>query len=76
VVYLHAEPETLNARVGRSKHRPLLNVPDPFARLRELYDQRDSLYREVADCVVDSDRDAVARFIAQLEAAQRAAARP
>ena len=76
VVYLHAEPETLHARVGRSKHRPLLNVSDPFARLRELYSARDALYREVADCVVESDRDAVARFIAQLEAAQRAVASP
>ena len=43
VVYLHAEPpRPWNARVGRSRHRPLLNnTTDQLARLRELYGIRD-----------------------------------
>jgi shikimate kinase len=71
VVYLHAEPATVYARTRRNRHRPLLNTADPLARLTELYAQRDPLYREIADRVVESDRDVIARFAQELEAAQR-----
>jgi len=71
VVYLHALPEALRARTRRSRHRPLLNTSDPAARLAELYAARDPLYREVAECVIESSRDEVARLARQLEAAQR-----
>ena len=71
VIYLHALPETLRERTRRSRHRPLLNTADPAARLVELYAARDALYREVAECVIESDREEIARFARQLEAAQR-----
>ncbi len=70
VVYLHAEPATLRERTRKSHHRPLLNTADPFARLMELYAQRDRLYREVADVVLESDRDHVSRFAMNLLAEQ------
>jgi len=70
VVYLHALPETLRERTRRSRHRPLLNAVDPVARLIELYSARDPLYREVAASVVESNREAIAHFSRQLEAAQ------
>jgi shikimate kinase len=70
VVYLHALAETLRERTRRSRHRPLLNAADPVARLIELYAVRDPLYREVAAIVVESNREAIARFSRQLEAAQ------
>ncbi len=75
VVYLHAEAATVHARTKRMRHRPLLNTNDPLARLAELYAQRDPLYREIADRVVESDREIVARFTQELEAAQRVATR-
>jgi shikimate kinase len=62
IVYLHADPATLRERTRRSRDRPLLNAPDPLARLQELYAQRDPLYREIAHHVVESDREAIARF--------------
>ncbi len=71
VVYLHAEPATLRERTRKSRHRPLLNTADPLARLTELYAQRDALYREVADCVLESDREHVARFAQSLQAENR-----
>ena len=71
VVYLHALPETLRERTRRSRHRPLLNTADPLARLMDLYVTRDPLYREVAGCVIESDRIEIARFSRELEAAQR-----
>jgi shikimate kinase len=75
VLYLHAPPDTLWERTRRSKHRPLLQAPDPRARIRELYEMRDALYREVADFVVESDRDQVTRLAHRLEQQLRAAAR-
>ena len=62
IVYLHADPVTLRERTRRSRDRPLLNAADPLGRLRELYAQRDGLYREIANHVVESDREAIARF--------------
>jgi hypothetical protein len=67
VIYLHAVPEMLRERTRRSRHRPLLNAADPMARLAELYAVRDSLYREVATSVVESNRDEIARFARELE---------
>ena len=67
VIYLHARPETLWLRIRHAKHRPMLHAPDPRARLAELYTLRDPLYREVADHVIESDRDAVMRFVRVLE---------
>lgn len=54
VVYLHAPPEALYERVRQDRNRPLLATADPLARLRELYAQRDPLYREIADLVLDT----------------------
>ena len=68
VLYLHAEPTTLWHRVRGSRNRPMLKAENPEQRLSELYVARDPLYREVADHVVESDRDAVLRFVRALEA--------
>ena len=54
VVYLCARPEDLYERVRQDRNRPLLATADPLARLRELYAERDPLYRAVADVVIDS----------------------
>ncbi|MFN3883420.1 MAG: shikimate kinase [Rhodocyclaceae bacterium] len=58
VVYLHAEPGLIYARTRHDRSRPLLQVDDPLARIRQLLAQRDPLYREVADLVVEAGRDA------------------
>lgn len=73
VVYLYAEPQTLWERVRNARHRPMLQAPDPRLRLFELFAQRDPLYREVADHVVPSDRDAVWRFVRSLETGKQEA---
>ena len=59
VVYLHARPAHLWLRVRHDRNRPLLATADPQKRLEELYAERDPLYREVADLVVDTDRKSV-----------------
>ena len=67
VVYLHADPNVLWERVRHSRNRPLLQTGDPRHRLATLYGERDALYREVADHVVESDRDEVMRFARAFE---------
>jgi shikimate kinase len=59
VVYLRATPEHLYERVRQDRNRPLLATGNPLARLRELYRERDPLYRSVADLVVDTGRQSV-----------------
>jgi shikimate kinase len=55
VVYLHTSVPQQLARTRHSRDRPLLDTPDPEARLRELMAVREPLYRELADLVIDTD---------------------
>jgi shikimate kinase len=66
VVYLHAPPESLYERVRYDRNRPLLATPDPRARLASLYAERDPLYREVADVVIDTGRQSAQGLARQL----------
>ena len=66
VVYLHAQPKDLWQRTRHDKSRPLLDTADPRARVEEFYRARDSLYREVADLVVDTGRQSVNALVNQL----------
>ena len=59
VVYLHAHPPHLWQRVRHDRNRPLLATADPQKKLEELYAERDPLYREVADLVVDTGKQSV-----------------
>ncbi|MDI1338382.1 shikimate kinase [Polaromonas sp.] len=62
-VYLHSAPEEVFRRLRHDRNRPLLQVPDPLARLRELYALRDPLYRECARFVVETGRPSVAALV-------------
>jgi shikimate kinase len=59
VFYLRATPEELHRRLRNDTHRPLLQVADPLRRLRELYRERDPLYRRTAHFVVEAVRPSV-----------------
>lgn len=59
VVYLRGTPEHLYERTRHDRNRPLLQTGNPLEKLRELYRQRDPLYREIADIVVDTGRQSV-----------------
>lgn len=55
VVYLYTSvPEQLR-RTRKSTHRPLLQCDDPATVLEELMAERDPLYREIADIVIETD---------------------
>jgi shikimate kinase len=68
VVYLNAPPEMLFERTRHDRNRPLLQVADPLAKIAELFAQRDPLYREIADVVVDAPGGGVGQLVAKVEA--------
>ena len=53
VFYLRVPPRILYERTRHDRNRPLLQVPDPLGRLESLHADRDPLYRDVADLVID-----------------------
>jgi shikimate kinase len=63
VVYLRATPEDLARRLRHDTQRPLLQGGDPLKRLRDLFRQRDPLYREVASFVIDTGRTSVPTLV-------------
>ena len=59
VFYLRSTPEELFRRLRHDTQRPLLQVADPQRRLRDLFRERDPLYRRTAHFVVESARPSV-----------------
>ncbi len=71
VIYLYATLDEQLRRTRNDRNRPLLmDTDDPAAVLRRLAEQRDPLYREIADHVVETDssspRTIAQRLLAQL----------
>lgn len=59
VIYLRSSPEELARRLRHDQRRPLLQGGDVLDRLRQLYAQRDPLYRETAHFVIEAQRPSV-----------------
>ena len=69
VCYLTASIDQLVERTSRDKKRPLLQVENPRQKIIDLLSLRDTLYRDAADFVINTDRrspKAVAQEIAGL----------
>lgn len=65
VVCLWASPETIYERVHGHSHRPLLNDPQPLAKIRELLAIREPYYRQ-ADVLVNTERRSVREVAIQV----------
>ncbi len=72
-VYLRARPESLLARIGDARSRPLLSglgLPERRTRLAELLKQREESYAQ-AEITVDTDdlipEDVASRIVRELE---------
>lgn len=63
VVYLRSTPEELFRRLRHDTHRPLLQVADPLRKLRELFAERDPLYRQTAHFVIETGRPSVPTLV-------------
>lgn len=65
VVCLWASPETIFERVRGHEHRPLLNNPDPLAKIRELLSIREPYYRK-SDVLVNTEWRSVKEVAVQV----------
>ncbi|MES9873814.1 MAG: shikimate kinase AroK [Candidatus Sedimenticola sp. 20ELBAFRAG] len=60
VVYLYCSPEQQFERTMRDRNRPLLQTEDPLSKLETLMEERDPIYRQIADVVVQSEKRSAA----------------
>lgn len=67
VVYLRAAVSDLWQRTRHDKNRPLLQTADPQGRLQELFEQRDPLYREIADIIIDTGNQGLGSLAHRIE---------
>ena len=67
VVYIHVAPRLLFERTRLDPNRPLLQVADPMKKIEELFAERDPLYREVADIVINSVGGSINYLIKHVE---------
>jgi 3-dehydroquinate synthase len=63
VVYLRASVGSILQRTAHDKNRPLLQTADPRRKLEDLTAQREPLYREIADLVIDTGRPNVQSMV-------------
>jgi shikimate kinase len=66
VIYLHCTPEQQYARTSRDRNRPLIQTEDPLAKLQALMEERDPLYRQVADLVVSTEKRGTASVVKEI----------
>lgn len=67
VVYLRAAPADLWHRTRHDRQRPLLQTEDRMARFEQLFAERDPLYREIADIIVDTGHQSLGSLAGKLE---------
>jgi len=63
VIYLRSSPEELFRRLRHDTQRPLLQVRDPLRRLRDLYHERDPLYRDTCHFTIETGRPSVPTLV-------------
>jgi shikimate kinase len=66
VIYLKTNVHDLWQRTRHDRNRPLLQTKDPYAKLSELFKQRDPLYQQVSDIVVQSGKQSVHTLMLRL----------
>ncbi len=66
VIYLQASIEQLLKRTARDKNRPLLQTDDPRAKLEGLMAEREPLYREAADIIINTERRSLKGVIKEI----------
>lgn len=59
VIYLKAPPEKLLERTAKDQKRPLLQTGNRLDKIKELLQERELLYEEVADVVINTDGDPI-----------------
>lgn len=56
VVYLSCSPEQQYDRTKQDRNRPLLQTENPMSKLQDLMEEREPIYRDIADLVVSTEK--------------------
>lgn len=65
-IYLNTPLDLLAERTSRDRSRPLLDTPDPRATLGRILNERDPLYRQVADLVVTTNQGTAKHVVREI----------
>lgn len=66
VIYLKVSKDTVLKRLGNNLARPLLAGDKPEERIEALLKERDPIYEEVADIIIDTNNKSIAEIINEL----------
>ena len=66
IIYLQAAAEHLAGRVRLDRRRPLLQSGDKLAKIRDLLAQREPIYRQLADTVVETNHRSVPSVVREI----------
>jgi len=66
IIYLKASAEHLAGRVKLDRRRPLLQTGDKLAKIRELMTQREPVYQQLADMVIETNNRSVPRVVKEI----------
>jgi shikimate kinase len=56
VVYLACSPQQQYDRTKQNRNRPLLHTDDPMSKLQDLMEEREPIYREMADLIISTEK--------------------
>jgi len=59
VIFLNASLEQLFERTCKDRNRPLLQTKDPKEKLKQLLDERLTIYKQMADIIVTTDHQSI-----------------
>ncbi len=66
VIYLTAPLALLLERTVQNRNRPLLQAPDRISVLRSIIEEREPLYRQIADLIVKTNRRSVRHVVTDI----------
>jgi len=67
VFYLRVQPETIFERLQEDTKRPLLQVDDPEKKIREMLEQRNPIYEQLADYIIDVDEKSFKEILQEIK---------
>ncbi len=67
VVYLCASLDDLLERTSKDKNRPLLQTDNPRETLQNILNERDPIYRQLADIILETNKMTVHTAVKRLE---------
>lgn len=67
VVYLKGSAELLFSRIRHDTNRPLMQTKNPMQTLKDLLAERDPLYMEVSDLVINTSKQKVPVLMKEIE---------